>query len=182
MELWDKDTLGNRPPNPRYKPKDWKISCAMNCTSKFTSLLFCISHKSTISLPLSYTCKWELGNLSQDRPIRLALCNGAARILCQMAALTQIEHCLSSHWSVSAHMFRERASLQFQTAHSCANNTIGTVSEWVWCMEGPVDVSQYYCDMLQLHHAGGSGCVAILLWYNLVKKKQFTSTHVRSNN
>ena len=124
------------------------------------------SHNSTISLPLSRICKWELGNLSQDRPIPLALCNGATRILCQMAALTQVEHCSSSHWSVSAHhMFRERASLLFQTAYSHANNTIGTVIEWVWRMEGAVDVSQYYCNMLQLHHGGGSGCVAILLWY-----------------
>ena len=34
--LYKKDILGNRPPNPRYKPKDWNISCGMNYTSKFT--------------------------------------------------------------------------------------------------------------------------------------------------
>ena len=34
--LYKKDILGNRPPNPRYKLKDWNISCGMNYTSKFT--------------------------------------------------------------------------------------------------------------------------------------------------
>jgi len=45
--------------------------------------------------------------------------------------------------------FWGKNSLKFQTAHSHADNTIATVSEWVWCMEGVVDVLQYYCDMLQ---------------------------------
>ena len=42
----------------------------------------------------------------------------------------------------------------------CRNTTVMCCN---CIMEGAVDVSQYYCDMLQLHHGGGSGCGAILL-------------------